>query len=292
MPRKVSSITSSLSLPLLPLSERRAPQKKTHIPERTHTKRGRGDTQVRVPADPAQSRLNQQRSRARRREHVADLERRLREREGQAVQASVEMQAASRYVAWKNEMLMGLLERRFGVARGEVEGWLDEEWKKTASGMRLDLPGREAVRGEEEGDGVRGLLTATSGHHQIMRIVAEEEEGEEEEEECDDGCVCRNGSSDRKVTPDCYRTDTRTMATTSSQPDSASQPDSNSAAMPPPQTSRQMVEMTSCDEAADMIASLQGHGNVNDARRLLGCPNSSDCKVKNTQLFQLMVETT
>lgn len=56
--------------------------------------------------------------------------------------------------------------------------------------------------------------------------------------------------------------------------------------------STQTVEMTSCDDAVDMIANLRGHGDATDARELLGCPSSGNCNVKNARLFQLMVETT
>jgi hypothetical protein len=49
--------------------------------------------------------------------------------------------------------------------------------------------------------------------------------------------------------------------------------------------------VTSCDDAANIIADFQGHGDPLRARSALGCGDSTDCHVKNTTLFQLMDET-
>ncbi|KAI1297565.1 hypothetical protein F5Y03DRAFT_398448 [Xylaria venustula] len=78
---------------------------------------------VRIPADPAQNRENQQRSRARRRAYLADLEARVRHSEARDMTASLEMQRAAREVAWVNARLLEMLAAR-GVGKGEVDEYL------------------------------------------------------------------------------------------------------------------------------------------------------------------------
>ncbi|KAI1736499.1 hypothetical protein F4680DRAFT_254854 [Xylaria scruposa] len=50
------------------------------------------------------------------------------------------------------------------------------------------------------------------------------------------------------------------------------------------------AHVTSCDDAASIIADFQGHGDVSHARKVLGCGDAAKCHVKNTRLFQLMDE--
>ncbi|KAI0804004.1 hypothetical protein GGR55DRAFT_660796 [Xylaria sp. FL0064] len=78
---------------------------------------------VRLPADSAQNRENQQRSRARRRAYHASLEARVREFEARDMTATLEMQRAAREVAWANERLVELL-ATMGVTRGQVDEFL------------------------------------------------------------------------------------------------------------------------------------------------------------------------
>lgn len=49
--------------------------------------------------------------------------------------------------------------------------------------------------------------------------------------------------------------------------------------------------VTSCDDAANIIAGFQGHGDISRVRTALGCGDAAECHVKNTRLFQLMDET-
>ncbi|KAI0553493.1 hypothetical protein F4679DRAFT_473753 [Xylaria curta] len=52
----------------------------------------------------------------------------------------------------------------------------------------------------------------------------------------------------------------------------------------------QSAHVTSCDDAASIIADFQGHGDVSHVRRVLGCGDAAKCHVKNTRLFQIMDE--
>ena len=66
------------------------------------------------------NRENQRRLRARRRDHVNDLEHRLREHERQGVQATAAMQRAACVVAKQNQVLRFLLNSR-GLATAEID---------------------------------------------------------------------------------------------------------------------------------------------------------------------------
>lgn len=45
---------------------------------------------------------------------------------------------------------------------------------------------------------------------------------------------------------------------------------------------------TSCQVAADLIADFHGHEDVAHVLMMLGCSETDDCRVKNTQVFQIM----
>ncbi|KAI0508480.1 hypothetical protein F5B22DRAFT_620714 [Xylaria bambusicola] len=115
---------------------------------------------VRVPADPAQNRENQQRSRARRKAYVARLEEKVRDYESREMRATLEMQAVAREVAWTNERLRELL-RMKGVGREEVDGFLRgcrEEGDEGAVCMvSREEAGRDNSSGEEEEEGKKAV---------------------------------------------------------------------------------------------------------------------------------------
>ncbi|KAI0165698.1 hypothetical protein GGR57DRAFT_497174 [Xylariaceae sp. FL1272] len=59
---------------------------------------------------------------------------------------------------------------------------------------------------------------------------------------------------------------------------------------PPDRGEGSQALVTSCDDAATIIAGFRGHGDVSQARQSLGCGNRRNCHVKNTRLFQLLDE--
>lgn len=81
---------------------------------------GTNPTQNETPASASRNRDHQRRSRARRREYVADLQQRLQQYERRGVEATLEMQQASRAVALENQMLRALLYAR-GVSQQEID---------------------------------------------------------------------------------------------------------------------------------------------------------------------------
>ncbi|KAK2748439.1 hypothetical protein FQN55_004378 [Onygenales sp. PD_40] len=78
---------------------------------------------IQPAADSVRIRDNQRRSRARRKEYLQDLEKRVHKFEQEGVTATIEVQAAAKKVARQNELLRSLL-RLKGVSEGEVEGYL------------------------------------------------------------------------------------------------------------------------------------------------------------------------
>ncbi|KAI1824209.1 hypothetical protein F4861DRAFT_548851 [Xylaria intraflava] len=225
---------------------------------------------VRQAADAAQNRQNQQRSRARRKAYLADLEAQLRELQDGGVRATLEMQRAAREVAWVNARLVELLAAK-GVGRGEVEAFLRQAGEGSGSGFReTSLSCGRALEGLlSEGGGTpvcpradgrdEGLDVGTSAggpvDHDDSRNVGLDVGNS------DDGPriqVCDGGSGTLGLRPDAAG------------------------------GSRALI--TSCDDAANIIADFQGHGDVLRARNALKCGDATDCHVKNTRLFQLMDE--
>lgn len=274
MPRKVSPAENHSLPSYLSIYPYRPPKnsQKTYKRERERERE-----QIRIPASPSQSRANQQRSRARRREHLADLERAVREYEARDARASVEMQAASRKVAWRCEMLLGLLGTRFGVDRGDVEGWLDGEWEKKTMGRER----KQEEEDEVEGGGGGGADTVSTRMAMPTTTAAAAA-----------AAAVTMATAQVPISPSPPSQPGLSQGPledrASKQPAPCLRPQGDIIITP---TAATAAEMTSCDEAADMIANLQGNGDVSGARRLLGCPSSSKCQVKNTKLFQLMVET-
>ncbi|KAI8628224.1 hypothetical protein F5Y19DRAFT_438560 [Xylariaceae sp. FL1651] len=234
---------------------------------------------VRVPADPAQNRQNQQRSRARRREYLASLENRLREFEHREIQATLEMQQAAREVAWVNGRLMELLAVR-GVSTEEVNEFLQRERhgkdlraraarghtgasQKPKSGDRGLEPAGTAVLGSRTARSSSGDMTepeAATGERACAHLSTADQNilSTNQLEKHDPVIVCDGPTDTPKLQTDIS------------------------------DVSRALI--TSCDDAASIIADFQGHGDVLEVRKSLGCEDVPNCHIRNTMLFQLMDE--
>ncbi|KAH9908552.1 hypothetical protein F4778DRAFT_795958 [Xylariomycetidae sp. FL2044] len=238
---------------------------------------------VRPPPDAPRNRANQRECRARRRAYVADLERRVRDHEARGVQATREVQMAARAVARRNERLMLLLER-LGVGRGVVEGFVRAD---EGDGEGGDLRGSGGIGGIGGG-----------GDGDVMPVGDRgRERGGEEEREREEGGGCmgvlqRPDSAGPNVVDDDVDVDVD-AARRDDHPITVC--DGGVATTITTTTTASAEEgslITSCDQAAVIIAGLQGHGDATQARRSLGCETVRNCHVKNTRLFQLMDEAT
>ncbi|KAI0490034.1 hypothetical protein F4859DRAFT_509610 [Xylaria cf. heliscus] len=226
---------------------------------------------VRPPADTAQNRANQQRSRARRRAYVAGLEARVREFEGREVRASLAMQRAAREVAWVNARLMEMLAEK-GVARGEVEEFLRRAGGDGRGGVDCGFVARGgsfgvgSVGGEKGGECARSDARESGiGERDVVVTGMGMGMGM--------GMDMDMGASEHAVDEDVRDRTAQTLKWC----------DGNVVDGPP-------ALVTSCDDAASIIADFQGHGDVSRARGVLGCGDIANCHVKNTRLFQLMDE--
>ncbi|KAI0010936.1 hypothetical protein F4779DRAFT_260789 [Xylariaceae sp. FL0662B] len=228
---------------------------------------------IRIPADPARNRQSQQRARARRRELAEALERRLQEYEQRDARATADMQRAARAVARTNESLMRLL-ARLGVGRPEVEAFLRAEVDAGDAAPDANArplippvaPPRDVVAAPPDA-GIaiapsRSCLTPRRGGAGASAAVSRESLDREdiagEANRGDEGgtgfVLCGDGAGAAGA--------------------------------------RERASLTSCDAAADIIATLQGHSDAAQARAVLGCGDVRDCHVRNTRLFQLMDEAT
>ncbi|RYP54024.1 hypothetical protein DL770_010972 [Monosporascus sp. CRB-9-2] len=259
---------------------------------------------IRIPEDPARNRENQQRCRARRREYVQELERRVREYERRDAEATCEMQRAAQAVAWKNKRLLALLALH-GVSRAEIDSFLQppdgvgaagaaaNNAAPNAAGFTPVVPSPAGTVGVPSGCGAKldGLGVSSNakagspGHVPLARA-------------CSATSRCVTPKSDE---PCSAGTDSQSSYDAQKTNILSRQPDSTSSDTPADNVRLPATEIglsngspaqvTSCDAAATIIADLQGHGDAAQARRLLDCGDSSNCHVKNTRLFQLMVET-
>ncbi|KAH8661987.1 hypothetical protein BX600DRAFT_465248 [Xylariales sp. PMI_506] len=226
---------------------------------------------VRVPAARDDNRLSQQRSRARHKEYVDGLEKRIRDYEQKGVQATIEMQRVARDVTSKNEKLLALLALH-GVRQDEIDTFLSDGYVPIpslgASQYRYEpiqipspcCPPKHAQPSFEiqaypgsSADMVRQSFGPPCPAYRVQ-VAPYSMEGE--------------GETHNFVpydTPGSIKTSSST----------------------PPESP---TELTSCETAAAILANLRGTADVTEARATLGCENSRSCSIRNTHLFQLMNE--
>lgn len=226
----------------------------------------------------------------------------MRDFEQREVRASVEMQRAAREVAWVNERLIELLAAR-GVARGEVDEFLRRRKEETDSRVttfgnyaRSPSPVSGSCRGSRGGSITRVVLVAgaeASGPEIGARDGTRTGTGDTRGKSCVSSCgtdgqnidvdtSMEAGMSAGMDTPGRAKSDDdrHVCDGMSRTPKRCADTDEGSSAL-----------LTSCDDAASIIARFQGHGDVSYARETLGCGDATNCHVKNTRLFQLMDET-
>ena len=55
-----------------------------------------------------------------------------------------------------------------------------------------------------------------------------------------------------------------------------------------PNNQLKMDDVTTCEDAANIIASMRGHGDTEAVRSELGCQPNISCTVKNITIFELL----
>lgn len=264
--------------------------------------------QIRVPEDPARNRQNQQRCRARRKEYVEELERRLREYERRDATATVEMQRIAQAATWKNERLLLLLALH-GVSQTEIDTFLQREAGAAGdSSSNYGIP--PLVKRSESS---RTVLTSI-GIDRLEPLRPRSDVAAPEPLSVNHISTQPSMGTNTVTTADSYNMGSNEVQVNADLPYTANSISSENlpghyrneedakevchpgdAATPTTEDGTSEISTehaTSCDAAANIIAGLQGHGDATQARGLLGCKDSTTCHVKNTRLFQLMVETT
>ncbi|KAI1817917.1 hypothetical protein GGS20DRAFT_581907 [Poronia punctata] len=132
---------------------------------------------IRIPTDQSRNRESQQRSRARRREYVADLEQRVRAFEERGVSATLEMQRAAREVEWVNRRLVELLGSK-GVGEAEVREFLimmkrkGKEEDEGGGGKEDEKEGGKEEEGKGKGkmscDEAAGIIAGFKGLYEDL----------------------------------------------------------------------------------------------------------------------------
>ncbi|EEU39886.1 uncharacterized protein NECHADRAFT_79559 [Fusarium vanettenii 77-13-4] len=226
----------------------------------------------RTPESLALNRENQRRSRARQRELLEDLQRRVREYETRDGQATLEMQRVARAVAGENAALRSLLASK-GVAADEVEAHL--EAARAGASSTVSMACTPASNSP----------CAASPVTIAPRPVA-----------CSQPSGCAPCSSQRQLK--ARSSATPTPAAPSPQPckQEADTPTISCRPQPRPESQEtsnpKPLDKIHCMEAATILAQIRGNSDMSQARAALGCSNNDNCLVRNTDLLDLMDEMT
>jgi len=241
--------------------------------------------QNKTPALRTRLRDNQRQSRARQKEFVQDLQRRLQAYERQGVQATLDMQRAARAVELENRLLRDLLAHH-GVLHDQVGRFLrsrlDASDGTTASALlspgprvsgtqQLSSPAANtketykspcssSQRPSSLDSGVTGSgVVAASDAGVGAHVLHEELDAHDGEEESGDGVASPES------------------------PASAETPTTRSDAVPA------MSSMeTLCEVAAAIVAEVQGHDDTGLAFAALGCDGAAGCTVENLRIFDVI----
>lgn len=237
-----------------------------------------GSKQHKTEETVRQVRDNQRRSRARRKELLEDMQRRLSEYERLGVQATLEMQQAARAVAKENERLRLLLSR-VGVSDAAVEEFV------RVGGPVDDKPAQRR-RTSKKTAGSKELPELQQTRHQNTSRVSSVTALLNEEQPATPACNSRreprfsaSPSNDERLPamPDKDDTETSSAVPLMSHPVDA-------------QLGHDSGMETPCDVAATILASAQGHEDTSRARVVLGCKGPNACVVKNLRIFDLLDE--
>ncbi|KAF3479878.1 uncharacterized protein GIQ15_06854 [Arthroderma uncinatum] len=224
-----------------------------------------------MAADSAASRVreNQRRSRARRKEYIQDLETRLQRYERHGVDVTIEVQAAARKVARQNAMLRSLL-NSFGLSDSKIDEYLFHAEGSTA----IPVPEKRPV-----------VVPHTPTTHAVTAPPVP---------------ICRPGgcSASQKPpevpSPDVDRAHNPVQQACSGDvADTASPQVDGPGELPDPISPGGSAEpwvdnMTPCEEAARIIASMRGNCDEEVVRAELGCSSNMSCMVGNMSIFQAL----
>ncbi|KAL8948587.1 MAG: hypothetical protein Q9222_005238 [Ikaeria aurantiellina] len=228
---------------------------------------------------------NQRRSRARRREYVEELEKRVHNFERSGAQASVEIQAAARKVAYENTLLRRLLEQH-GIMGNEIEAYIRGESAHTNVASKTAAVTTSMLRD------YRSPTSADSTSSLGRKIVMQ---APTQSRCCPAPTVV---DSDDCHTPVAPPSTTPVSAPNTHKPSLESTFNQSIRLSPAPIKMKQeigpqiqaasMDDTTDCETAARIIANMRGCDDTEGVRAELGCASNAHCTVKNTTVFNAM----
>ncbi|OLN86850.1 hypothetical protein CCHL11_04599 [Colletotrichum chlorophyti] len=289
-------------------------------PQAKKAKRGRLQTDK--SANAIRIRDNQRRSRARHKEFVDELQRKVQEYEKRGIEASLQMQKAARDVAIENSRLRALLASR-GVSAEQVDAYLRsfEDESKGSPSVSMSTTLAPILNAPIVLEPSPTQLPPLQEHFSKTRFPPEQEND--------------NAGTKRKFgetllppvltltpTPDVQQNSAMdrlavladaSLHRSTTQPNHAAHPAPEQQQPPPPPPPRNYVHYNrrsqtpprpadpnthpsvtsplemSCNTAARIITEMQGHGDERATRLALGCRSQEeDCFVKNTSVFRVL----
>lgn len=228
---------------------------------------------------------NQRRSRARRKEYIQDLEKRLHKFQTEGIHATREVQEAGRKVAVENSLLRSLL-----ILHGVSDQRVQEYLRAHTADIFLPMPRSEVV---QEARSHLGKFPRLS----IVDSGGPSPSSYKRNDPPSEGTATESTTSTLSSSPVTYQQ----VAISNSQiPDGDSEPSvpfdsstSDTTTLQPPdmhQGSRQSGQCTPCETAAGIISSMRSYPEMQDVRSELGCQSSASCMIKNMDIFQLLNE--
>lgn len=248
--------------------------------------------QANQPAASTRIRDNQRRSRARRKEYIHELEQRLQNFERLGVIATTEVQAAARKVSRENSMLRSLL-RQYGVSDTKVEDYLHDPTHNLDSSTSIpkaselspmmtypsnDLESSTRNLGFEKPKAFTGQTYGSANQENAITTLPSPLPTDlESATTVRSACGPSGSDCSRRCPPrpmDMFEVDETDVRFCNSESQKTN-------------VSMNTDDLTSCETAANIIASMRGQDRA-EVRAELGCRTDKPCMVDNLTIFRVM----
>ncbi|KAK5993783.1 hypothetical protein PT974_07220 [Cladobotryum mycophilum] len=230
------------------------------------------DNAAKTSAAAIRIRENQRRSRARRKEYVEGMQRKLQDYETKGVAATLEMQQAARDVAIENSRLRLLLAHN-GISGQVIDGFLQSfNGQDSAEAEEQLLKMQAAMPSTTTGTSTSTMATLFPEHAHVDKLAVLASASVQQS--------WHGADSNYSLASDDSTTAPSTGPVTPSS-SAANTPSSNDQDFDSP------MEM-SCDAAAQIIARMQGCGERDHPKANLGCHGQGDYLVQNSAFLQIL----
>ena len=226
---------------------------------------------------------NQRRSRARRKEYIQDLEKRLHKYQTEGIHATREVQEAGRKVAVENSLLRSLL-----ILHGVSDQRVQEYLRAHRADIFLPIPRSDVVQEERSHLGQSPRLSIVDSGGPSPTSYKRNDPPPER-------TATEPTSSTLSLSPAIHQQVDISDSQISDGDSELSVPfdssTSNTSRLHPPNThqdSRQSGQCTPCETAAGIISSMRSYPDMQDVRSELGCQSSASCMIRNMDIFQLL----